>query len=37
VAVSTGKDACKDDGWKTSPSPVYKNQGQCVSSFAAGM
>ncbi|MFC9772612.1 MULTISPECIES: discoidin domain-containing protein [unclassified Pseudarthrobacter] len=37
VAVSTGKDACKNDGWKTSPSPVYKNQGQCVSSFAAGM
>ncbi|ACL39711.1 Ig domain protein [Pseudarthrobacter chlorophenolicus A6] len=37
VAVFTGKDACKDDGWKTSPSPVFKNQGQCVSSFAAGM
>ncbi len=37
VAVSTGKDACKNDGWKTSPSPVYKNQGQCVSSFAAGL
>ncbi|WP_314213295.1 discoidin domain-containing protein [Pseudarthrobacter equi] len=37
VAVPTGKDACKNDGWKTSPSPVYKNQGQCVSSFAAGL
>jgi hypothetical protein len=36
VTVSTGKDACKNDGWKTSPSPVFKNQGQCVSSFAAG-
>ena len=36
VAVSTGKDACKNDGWKTSPSPVHMNQGQCVSSFAAG-
>jgi len=36
VTVSTGKDACFNDGWKTSPSPVYKNQGQCVSSFAAG-
>ncbi|MGJ3191992.1 discoidin domain-containing protein [Paenarthrobacter sp. FR1] len=36
VAVSTGKDACKNDGWKTSPQPVFKNQGQCVSYFAAG-
>ncbi|WP_314323315.1 discoidin domain-containing protein [Paenarthrobacter ilicis] len=36
VVVSTGKDACKNNGWTTSPSPVYKNQGQCVSSFAAG-
>ena len=36
VTVSTGKDACKNDGWKTSPSPVFKNQGQCVSYFAAG-
>ncbi|WP_218143853.1 discoidin domain-containing protein [Arthrobacter sp. yr096] len=36
VTVSTGKDACKGGGWKTSPSPVFKNQGQCVSYFAAG-
>ncbi|MFE4194832.1 discoidin domain-containing protein [Paenarthrobacter sp. NPDC056912] len=36
VTVSTGKEACKNDGWKTSPSPVFKNQGQCVSYFAAG-
>ncbi|KUM40814.1 hypothetical protein AR689_05465 [Arthrobacter sp. EpRS71] len=36
VTVSTGKEACKNDGWTTSPSPVFKNQGQCVSSFAAG-
>jgi len=36
VVLSTGKDACKSDGWKTSPQPVFKNQGQCVSSFAAG-
>ncbi|WP_223941001.1 Ig-like domain-containing protein [Arthrobacter sp. StoSoilB22] len=36
VTVSTGKDACKSDGWKTSPQPVFANQGQCVSSFAAG-
>ncbi|MFI2564210.1 discoidin domain-containing protein [Paenarthrobacter sp. NPDC018779] len=34
--ISTGKEACKDGGWKWSPSPVFKNQGQCVSSFAAG-
>lgn len=37
VTISTGKEACKDDGWKRSPSPVFANQGQCVSSFAAGM
>ncbi len=36
VTVSTGKDACKSGGWKTSPQPVFKNQGQCVSQFAAG-
>ncbi|MFF1830273.1 discoidin domain-containing protein [Paenarthrobacter sp. NPDC058040] len=36
VDVSTGKEGCKNDGWKTSPSPVFTNQGQCVSSFAAG-
>ncbi|MFK0002260.1 Ig-like domain-containing protein [Paenarthrobacter sp. NPDC090522] len=36
VDISTGKEACKDDGWKWSPSPIFKNQGQCVSSFAAG-
>ncbi|MFJ4027854.1 discoidin domain-containing protein [Paenarthrobacter sp. NPDC089989] len=36
VDISTGKEACKNDGWKWSPSPVFKNQGQCVSSFAAG-
>ncbi len=28
------KDACKNGGWATSNTPVYKNQGQCVSSFA---
>ncbi len=36
LMVFTGKDACKRDGWKTSPSPVFTNQGQCVSYFAAG-
>lgn len=25
------KDACKKDGWKTFNTPVFKNQGQCVS------
>lgn len=34
--VLTGKDQCKNNGWKTSTSPVYKNQGDCVSSFASG-
>lgn len=29
------KDACKNEGWKTSTSPVFKNQGDCVSSFAS--
>ncbi len=28
---STGKDACKNGGWKTSPSPFFGDQGQCVS------
>ncbi|GAA1778624.1 hypothetical protein GCM10009712_27710 [Pseudarthrobacter sulfonivorans] len=34
LVFSTGKDACRNDGWKTSPSPVFFNQGQCVSYFA---
>ncbi|MCP8999695.1 hypothetical protein NFC73_08110 [Pseudarthrobacter sp. RMG13] len=33
---STGKDACRNGGWKTSPSPHFGNQGECVSYFAAG-
>ncbi len=28
------KEACKDGGWMNSEVPVFKNQGQCVSSFA---
>lgn len=32
VLVSpTDKDQCKKDGWKTFNSPVFKNQGDCVS------
>jgi hypothetical protein len=31
----TSKDQCKNGGWATSTAPVYKNQGDCVSSFAA--
>lgn len=27
------KEACKNDGWKTSNTPYFKNQGECVSSF----
>ena len=34
--VLTSKDQCKNDGWRTSTSPVYRNQGECVSSFASG-
>jgi len=33
--VLTSKDQCKKDGWKTSDAPVFKNQGDCVSSFAS--
>ncbi len=29
------KEACKNNGWKTSTAPVFKNQGDCVSSFAS--
>jgi hypothetical protein len=32
----TGKNDCKSGGWSTSTLPVYKNQGACVSHFAAG-
>ncbi|MDQ0767446.1 hypothetical protein QF031_000195 [Pseudarthrobacter defluvii] len=35
VSVSTGKDACKSDGWKMSASPVFNNQGKCVSYFVS--
>jgi len=34
IKVSS-KDACKKDGWMTSNTPEYKNQGDCVSSFAS--
>lgn len=33
--VLTGKDRCKNDGWKSSTSPQFRNQGDCVSSFAS--
>ena len=33
--VLTSKDQCKNNGWKTSTSPVFKNQGDCISSFAS--
>ena len=31
----SNKDACKNDGWRSSTDPTYKNQGDCVSSFAS--
>ena len=33
--VLTNKDQCKNGGWATSTSPVFKNQGDCVSYFAS--
>ena len=30
------KDACKNGGWQTFNNPTFKNQGDCVSSFAPG-
>ncbi len=32
----TSKDQCKKGGWATSTQPAFKNQGDCVSSFASG-
>jgi len=32
----TSKNECKNGGWATSTKPVYRNQGDCVSSFASG-
>jgi hypothetical protein len=34
--VLTSKNECKNGGWATSTIPAYKNQGECVSHFAAG-
>ncbi len=34
-AVITNKDQCKNGGWEDSTDPVFKNQGDCVSSFAS--
>jgi hypothetical protein len=31
----SNKDQCKDGGWATSTAPTYRNQGDCVSSFAS--
>ena len=33
--VLTSKDQCKNGGWATSTKPVFRNQGECVSSFAS--
>ena len=29
------KNDCKGGGWKTSTKPEFRNQGECVSSFAS--
>lgn len=34
AVVLTSKEQCKNGGWMTSTSPVFKNQGECVSYFA---
>lgn len=34
-ATVTSKEDCKKGGWKTSNTTEYKNQGDCVSSFAS--
>ena len=34
--VLTAKEQCKNGGWTTSTKPVFKNQGECVSSLASG-
>lgn len=34
--VLTSKEQCKNGGWQNSTTPVFKNQGACVSSFASG-
>jgi hypothetical protein len=31
----TNKDQCKNGGWTTANAPSYRNQGECVSSFAS--
>ncbi|SDS20138.1 hypothetical protein SAMN04488570_1354 [Nocardioides scoriae] len=33
--VLTSRDQCKNGGWATSTKPVFRNQGECVSSFAS--
>jgi hypothetical protein len=33
--VLTSKQQCKDGGWATSTAPTFRNQGECVSSFAS--
>jgi hypothetical protein len=33
--VLSSKDECKRGGWETSTKPVFRNQGDCVSSFAS--
>jgi hypothetical protein len=35
AVVLNAKSDCKDGGWATSTSPVFENQGKCVSFFAS--
>lgn len=34
ATILDGREACKKGGWETSTSPVFTNQGDCVSYFA---
>lgn len=36
VIALTDKSQCKNGGWATSNTPVFRNQGECVSHFASG-
>jgi hypothetical protein len=37
VGPPTSKNACKHGGWKTFNHPTFKNQGQCIAFFNAGL
>ncbi len=36
IGGPSGKDVCKNGGWKNFQNPSFKNQGDCVSFYATG-